>query len=139
MWPRAARAIVCVVVRGDDSERTPGAVRPPHRLRGSSPFRRHDTGNRGQSPLLSGNVASMRRLVCSAAVFTLGLCGTAAADPVATVEARGNIVTGGLEFAPNASAVQVGDELAWINKDFLVPHTVVERHGLWRLEGTYGG
>lgn len=71
-------------------------------------------------------------------VCCLAAAAPAAADPVLTVDARGNAVTGGLEFAPAASAVAVGEDVAWINRDFFAPHTVVEEHRLWALGGSYG-
>jgi plastocyanin len=54
------------------------------------------------------------------------------------VDAAGNAFTGGLAFAPPATDVTVGDSVTWTNTDFLVPHTVTEDHGLFRLAGTFG-
>jgi plastocyanin len=54
------------------------------------------------------------------------------------VDAAGNAFTGGLAFAPPAVDVNVGDTVTWTNTDFLVPHTVTEDHGLFRLAGTFG-
>jgi plastocyanin len=54
------------------------------------------------------------------------------------VEAQGNVVTGGLAFAPAATDAAIGDTVRWTNTDYLVPHTATEDHGLWQLTGTYG-
>ena len=53
------------------------------------------------------------------------------------VGAYGNAFTGGLKFAPADITAQVGQTVVWTNKDFLVPHTATEDHGLWDLAGTY--
>jgi plastocyanin len=80
----------------------------------------------------------MRRAVM-AAVTTTGLTLAAVAPASALdVEARGNIVTGGLAFAPLMAQAHVGDVAAFKNVDFLVPHTATEEHGLWDLGGGYG-
>ena len=62
----------------------------------------------------------------------------AGASAQTQVEARGNVFTGGLEFAPANVAVGVGDVVRWTNVDVLVPHTATEDHSLWDLTGTYG-
>jgi plastocyanin len=56
----------------------------------------------------------------------------------ANVSAEGNAFTGGLQFAPNAVTVYVGQSVHWTNTDQLVPHTATEDHGLWDLSGTSG-
>jgi plastocyanin len=62
------------------------------------------------------------------------------ADPAPAplqVGAYGNAFTGGLKFAPADVTAAVGQAVVWTNKDFLVPHTATEDHGLWDLAGTY--
>jgi plastocyanin len=58
--------------------------------------------------------------------------------PDATVNAEGNVFTGGLRFNPDSVSIEVGDVVRWTNTDTLVPHTATEDHGLWNLTGTYG-
>jgi plastocyanin len=82
--------------------------------------------------------------MAAAAVTSLvasGMTATAArSEPTTTdVAAAGNIFTGGLEFAPKAVSLHVGDIVRWTNTDFAVPHTATEDHGLWDLGGSYGG
>jgi plastocyanin len=85
----------------------------------------------------------MRRAMT--AVLATGAAVTAVAVPASAgaetkdVAAAGNIVTGGLEFAPATVALRVGDVVRWTNTDFLVPHTATEDHDLWDLAGSYGG
>ena len=79
----------------------------------------------------------MRRPVL-ACLALLAAPAAASADPVLTIEARGNPVLGGLAFAPKNATAKVGDEVAWVNRDFVVPHNAVEKHGLWSVSGTYG-
>jgi plastocyanin len=59
--------------------------------------------------------------------------------PAATVSANGNAFSGGLSFTPPQVAVAVGDVVQWTNTDSIVPHTVTEDHGLFDLDGSYGG
>lgn len=61
-----------------------------------------------------------------------------AAAPAATVNAEGNVFTGGLQFDPASVSVHVGDTVRWVNTDRIVPHTATEDHGLWDLSGSYG-
>jgi plastocyanin len=61
-----------------------------------------------------------------------------AQQPAASINAEGNVFTGGLQFNPATAAVKVGDTVRWTNTDALVPHTATEDHGLWNLTGTYG-
>lgn len=80
---------------------------------------------------------------CRAAVIAVAIVaagtGIAQAGPARHEStANGNIFTGGLSFEPADLTVAVGDVIAWKNTDFLVPHTVTERHGLWDLTGGYG-
>jgi plastocyanin len=62
----------------------------------------------------------------------------AASAPTASIEADGNIVTGGLYFVPRDATVAVGDTVLWSNGDILAPHTATEDHRLWDLGGSYG-
>jgi plastocyanin len=55
------------------------------------------------------------------------------------VDANGNAFTGGMNFSPRDVRVPIGGVVVWTNRDFLVPHTATEDHGLWNLTGTYGG
>lgn len=55
-----------------------------------------------------------------------------------TVNANGNAFTGGLGFDPPIVGAKVGQEVNWVNTDFLVPHTATELHGLWDVAGSYG-
>lgn len=82
----------------------------------------------------------MRRLLLLTFVLALGAAGSASAQETAPVEstANGNIFTGGLGFSPADMDIAVGTVIAWRNTDFLVPHTVTERHGLWDLTGGWG-
>jgi plastocyanin len=59
-------------------------------------------------------------------------------QPAATINAEGNVFTGGLQFNPATAAVKIGDTVRWKNTDPVVPHTATEDHGLWNLTGTYG-
>lgn len=66
------------------------------------------------------------------------LASAQAPAPDVTVNAEGNVFTGGLRFNPASVKVEVGDVVRWVNTDSLVPHTATEDHGLWNLTGTYG-
>jgi plastocyanin len=63
----------------------------------------------------------------------------AAAPDRAEINANGNAFTGGLSFTPAQASVRVGGIAKWTNTDFLVPHTVTEKHNLFDLAGDYGG
>lgn len=81
----------------------------------------------------------LRLAFLTAAALTVAPLATAgAAPPIVQATANGNAFTGGLSFAPADVSVPVGGIVAWTNTDFLAPHTVTERHGLWNLTGGYG-
>lgn len=73
-----------------------------------------------------------------AASALLALAPASRAAESTHVDANGNAFTGGLEFAPRDVAVPLGGVVVWTNRDFLVPHTATEDHGLWNLTGTWG-
>ncbi len=86
----------------------------------------------------------MKRFAATAvlAAAAIGLSGGAAnaAPPrSASVGADGNALTGGLAFAPAATAVGLGGTVHWTNNDSLQPHTVTSDNGLFNLGGSYRG
>jgi plastocyanin len=81
---------------------------------------------------LSGAALIVAALVAAAPVAAQS------GSPAASINAEGNVFTGGLRFNPDSARVKVGDLVRWTNTDFLVPHTATEDHGLWNLTGTYG-
>jgi len=84
-------------------------------------------------------MGGMRCAAATVAVVVATGVSTAQAEPVRHEStANGNLFTGGLSFAPADLTVAVGDVIAWKNTDFVAPHTVTERHGLWDLTGGYG-
>jgi plastocyanin len=79
---------------------------------------------------------SLVALAAAAAVAALP-ASAHGADPT-MVDANGNVFTGGLNFSPPDVSVPIGGVVRWTNRDFLVPHTATEDHGLWNLTGNYG-
>jgi plastocyanin len=76
--------------------------------------------------------------VAAAAVALLSPAVAQAATPAASVNAEGNVFTGGLGFDPPDVSVKIGEVVRWTNTDNVVPHTATEDHELWDLTGTYG-
>jgi plastocyanin len=84
-----------------------------------------------------GTVRAVRRACLPALLAFAALAAPAAAADVEST-ANGNVVTGGLRYAPADVTVPVGGTVAWRNTDAIAPHTVTERHGLWELTGGWG-
>jgi plastocyanin len=76
-----------------------------------------------------------RRALLSAALAVAGWGAVSART--ATVAARAGktvpVVIDGLAFAPTDVTAQVGDTVAWTNKD-VVDHTATAQHGEWRVD-----